>query len=191
MTNCISTAAAAGALGSIINASAPHAEERMVCVTLRWRKADSNSRSRGKGKAHVGSQATYRHQRQVNRHKVVLRRARAALRTKRSLIPPPLLIRSGRRDGHGGNESETDGCAVAENPGLSILVRTYRPDAAPFRYGVDAVQSASSDAQWRRSSYSGEPRLGCGRFPLLAPRQAPMSPHQETANPVSRAEPAR
>ena len=26
-----------------------------------------------------------------------------------------LLIRSGRRDGHGGNESETDGCAVAED----------------------------------------------------------------------------
>ena len=38
-----------------------------------------------------------------------------ALLTKRSVIPPPLLIRSGRRDGHGGNESETDGCAVAED----------------------------------------------------------------------------
>ena len=48
MTNCISTAAAAGALGSIINASAPHAEERMVCVTLPWREMDSNLQYRGK-----------------------------------------------------------------------------------------------------------------------------------------------
>jgi hypothetical protein len=42
LTNCISTAAAAGALASIINASAPHVEERMVCVTLRWSGVDSN-----------------------------------------------------------------------------------------------------------------------------------------------------
>ena len=35
----------AGVLRSIINASAPHAAEPMVCMTLRWSEGDSNPRS--------------------------------------------------------------------------------------------------------------------------------------------------
>src|ERR1700730_1919441 len=71
-------------------------------------------------------------------------------------------------------------------PPLSASARIYHPDPAPSRYDLDAVQSAWSDAQWRRWSYSGEPRSACGRFPLPASRQAPMSPRRGTASPACR-----
>src|SRR5215831_6366806 len=72
--------------------------------------------------------------------------------------------------------------AASDRPRLSASARISHPEPAPSRCVVDAVQSAWSDARWRRSSCWVESRPACGRFLLPVSRQVPMSLHRGTTS---------